>query len=110
MHSLPDAERKQASPADRTIVAVEDQGLLQGLSNTRVLLDNFFDHGIRQLLVSPEEGSEELFERDASHWWMLRMKSGLRVAFIGTPVSFACLARGGGQAHLFEFGKSGKLA
>lgn len=104
-----DAERKPAPIDDRTIVAVEDQGKLNGMGNTKVLLDAFFDRGIRNLLVTPDAGAI------ATHWWMLRMKSGLRVAFMGTVEAFARLAgeRGAGEtrseAHLFEFGRSGKL-
>jgi hypothetical protein len=109
-------ERKPAPLDDRTIVAVEDQGKLIDLGNTKVLLDSFFDRGIHNLLVTPQDG--DLFETNASHWWMLRMKSGLRLAYIGTPDSFGrltryCTSEGAGpvdgQAHLFEFGRNGRL-
>jgi len=80
------------------------------MGNTKVLLDSFFDRGINQLLVTPDEAY-------GTHWWMLRMKSGLRVAYIGTPESFGRLTRyctdggmrGDGEAHLFEFGRNGKV-
>jgi hypothetical protein len=103
-----EAERKPAPLDDRTIVAVEDQGKLIDLGNTKVLLDSFFDRGIHNLLVTPGEPI-------GTHWWLLRMKSGLRLAYIGTAESFARLAgeRGAGptqgEAHLFEFGRNGKL-
>jgi hypothetical protein len=99
----PTAERKPAALNDRTIVAVEDQGKLIDLSNTKVLLDSFFDRGIKHLLVTPGEPT-------GTHWWMLRMKSGLRLAYIGTQEGFARLTRLDGQAHLFEFGRTGRLA
>jgi hypothetical protein len=105
-------ELKPAAVEDRTIVAVEDQGKLLDLSNTRVLLDSFFDRGIKHLLVTPNEPT-------GTHWWMLRMKSGKRLAYIGTLESFGRLTRYctdaatgpvDGQAHLFEFGRSGKVS
>ena len=96
------AELKPAPIEDRTIVAVEDQGKLNGMGNTKVLLDSFFDRGINQLLVTPDEPF-------GTHWWMLRMKSGLRVAYIGTQDSFGRLTRFDGQAHLFEFGRNGRV-
>ena len=97
------AERKPAPVEDRTIIAVEDQGELCGLGNTKVLLDSFFDRGIKHLLVTPDEST-------ATHWWMLRMKSGKRLAYMGTQESFMRLTRLDGQAHLFEFGRSGRLS
>jgi hypothetical protein len=98
-----EAQRKPAAPADRTIVAVEDQGKLSDLGNAKVLLDSFFDRGIHNLLVTPDDVT-------ATHWWMLRMQSGLRVAFMGSQEGFARLTRLDGQAHVYEFGRSGKLA
>jgi hypothetical protein len=102
---------KPAALKDRTIVAVEDQGRIIDLSNTRVLLDSFFDRGIKHLLVTPNEPV-------GTHWWMLRMASGFRVAYIGTLQSFQKLTRftteqgaecEDGIAHLFEFGRNGRV-
>jgi len=95
------AERKPARIEDRVIEGVIDHGRLVDLSNTRVLLDSFFDQGIKRLLVTPGEVV-------ATHWWMLRMQSGTRIAYFGTQESFGQFTRDG-QGHLYEFGRSGKL-
>lgn len=92
---------KPADLADRTIQAVEDKGRCAGLGNTKVLLDSFFDRGIKHLLVTPGEPT-------ATHWWMLRMKSGKRIAYFGTLESFAAFTLDG-QGHLYEFGRSGRV-
>jgi hypothetical protein len=65
-------ELKPAAIEDRTVVAVEDQGVIIDLGNTKVLLDSFFDRGIKHLLLTPGEPV-------GTHWWLLRMKSGIRL-------------------------------
>lgn len=93
---------KPAPIDDRAIVAIEETGICAGLGNTKVLLDSFFDRGIKHLLVTPGEPF-------ATHWWMLRMKSGKRLAYFGTQESFSEFTRTG-QGHIYQYGRHGKLS
>ncbi len=86
---------------DRQIVAVEDRGVLQGLGNSKVLLDSFFDRGIKRCLITDGEPT-------VTGWWLLRMRSGLRIVYFGTEESFVEFQRTG-QGHCYEFGRNGKL-
>lgn len=93
--------RKSPPLDDRIIVAVEDRGIMNGLGNARVLLDSFWDRGIFQMLLSPHNAV-------ATNWWLLRMKSGLRVVYIGTEETFVEFQRTR-EGHLYEFGRAGKV-
>lgn len=92
---------KAPAVQDRQIVAVEDRGTLQGLGNSKVLLDSFYDRGIRKCLIT--DGVPTV-----TNWWLLRMRSGLRIVYFGTEGSFKEFQIYG-QGHCFEFGRNGRL-
>jgi hypothetical protein len=84
----------------RTISAVEDSGLLNsGMGGAKVLMAAFVSQGIRNAIVA--DGIPL-----ASHWWLLRMKSGDRVVYWGTPESFDRFQQRG-KGHAYEMGVEG---
>lgn len=87
---------------DRTVVERLDSGVCAGLGNTRVLLDAFFDAGVKHCIVPYGRSS-------VTHWWLLLMRSGMKVVYFGTPSSFEQFQNDGARGNLFEFGRSGKV-
>jgi hypothetical protein len=100
---------------DRTVVDCIESGVLQGMGNTRVLLDAFFDQGVRHCIVPAvrrarmADASDDEIVTHATHWWLLLMGSGMKVVYFGTPASFQRFQNDGARGNLFEFGKGGKV-
>jgi hypothetical protein len=100
---------------DRTVVERLDSGTLQGLGNTRVLLDAFYDQGVRHCIIPVArrarmaDASDDEIVSGATHWWLLLMGSGMKVVYIGTPKSFERFQNDGARGNLFEFFRSGRV-
>lgn len=86
----------------RTIVAVADQGKLQGLGNAKVLMASFVSQNIRNCIVADDVPA-------ASEWWLMRMASGDMIVYFGTPESFALFQKTG-TGHAYEMGVDGFTA
>jgi hypothetical protein len=100
---------------DRDVVECLDSGVLQGLGNTRVLLDAFYDQGVRHCIIPivrrarMAHASDDEIVGAATHWWLLLMRSGMRVIYFGTPASFERFTNDGARGNLFEFFRSGRV-
>ena len=84
---------------ERTIVATEDHGILSDLGNAKVLMAAFVSQGIRNCIVADNTPG-------ASDWWLMRMASGDRMVYFGTPESFALFQKTG-VGHAYEMGVEG---
>lgn len=82
----------------RIIEAICDEGALQGAGSIPILLDAFKSEGINDTIVEGDKDGQ------ATHWWLLQMRSGKRVVFFGTPKTFEWFQKSG-KGHAYQLTK-----